>query len=354
MTQNNSDFIDYLGGLETKTSPSTKKEIDGTYAAVLEKAGLKRKVSGTKKFGRVLLIAAAVAAGAVVTAAASGLSVSNLISAYFGSQTATSTPVRTGLTKEQLKTLRACGTQISQSVTCGGTTILLKSAIADQSHAYLWFELVAPKGVVLPRDDYDFSDDTINFHNENEHHSSGANWDVLFQKDDNPKDNRKKFLIDLGTGGIDLQGRRLTLKLTDLSTPGKKKLSFVPVVKGTWNFDFTLSGSSPRKELNVNRKECFHIPDALGGGTFTCTLKKIVLSTFSASLVITDGSNLSVRPAVKEDLTVHYKDGTQKSFRVNGGCGNLGNTSLDAAFDTPLDLNTVSSVTIGDVTVPVS
>lgn len=348
------DFIEYLGGLETETRPSTKKETSVTASEAQKKAGLKQRRAGKRKIRRILLIAAAVVACAVVTAGASGLSVSNLISTYFRSQAPASAPVRTDLTEEQLKTLHACGTPINQSVTCNGTTILLKSAIADQSHAYLWFELTAPEGVVLPRDDYDFSGDTIDFHNLKDGHSGGANWEVIFQKDDNPKDNRKEFLIDLGTGGIDLQGRRLTLELADLSTPGKKKLTFVPVIKGAWTFDFTLSGNSPRKELIVNRKELFHSPDALGGGAFTCTLQKIILSTFSASLVITDGSDTHVQPAIKENLTVHYKDGTQKTFRVGGGCGNLGNTSLGVTFDAPLDLNTVSCVTIGDITVPVS
>lgn len=347
------DFMEYLGGLETETHPSTKEEIAATVAAAQKKAGVKQRLSGRRKIGRVLLIAAAAVACAVVTAGASGLSVSDLISTYFRSQSTASAPVVTRITEEQLKTLRACGTPINQSVTCNETTIVLKSAIADQNHAYLWFELTAPESFVLSRDDYDFSGDTINFHNENEQHSSGAGWTVYFQKDDNPKDNRKDFLLDLDTD-IDLQGRRLTLILSDLSTPGKKKLTYVPLIKGMWYFDFTLSGSSPRKELIVNREERFHSPDALGGRAFTCTLQKIILSTFSASLVITDGSNTHVQPAIKESLTVYYKNGTQKTFRVGGGCGNLGNTSLGVTFDAPLDLNTVSSVTIGDVTVPVS
>ena len=61
MTQNSHDFLDYLGRLETETAPASKKEIDATCAAVLKKIGLKRRAAGTRKAGRILLVAAAVA-----------------------------------------------------------------------------------------------------------------------------------------------------------------------------------------------------------------------------------------------------------------------------------------------------
>lgn len=353
MTGNSNDFLDYLGGLGTKTAPEDAKKMKSSYAAVLKKAGLKRKNSGAKRLGRVLLIAAAVTVCAAITAAATGFRFSDLLPSYFQNQNS-ATKKTSALTETQLKALRATGTSINQSVVCNGTTINLISAVSDQSTAYIWMKVTAPKGTSLPRNDYDFSDDTIDFHNQNNHTSSGANWTVIPQNDSNPNDNQKNFIIELFTGGIDLQGRELTLKLTDLSTPGKKKLTFVPVIKGTWKFDFKLGVNTPRKEITINRAGHFTAKGQNIFSKYQCTVDKITLSTFSAVLEISARTNAHEQPGMRDLLILHYKDGTQKSFRQLGGTGSSDRAALNFSFDSPIDINNISSITIGDLTVPVS
>lgn len=348
MNRNNGSFDDYLAGLDTKTFSSSKKEIDRTYRAVMKKAGLKRKAPKAKRIGRVCLIAAAAVTCTAVTAAAAGFNVGELFRGYFehGTRAAGSAA---SLTQSQILVLDKSGKPVGQSVTDNGTTITVKAIMGDKSKAYLLLDVTAPVGSWLKRDDYDFEEDRIDFHHQNGEGSSSTGWDLLSQPDANPNDNKKTFLLRISSVGLDLQGRNISLSLVNLSIPGKEKLSFDPVIKGTWKFDFTLDYPTASKELTVNRVTHYKGCD---NKAYEYIVKRVSLSAFS---VIADlsGKNMT-RLGIPSSITIRYRNGTQATLPYPGGAGCSTGCTLVKSFDKPVDIDSISSVTIGDLTVPVS
>lgn len=371
--ENNHEFLDYLGTLETTERTDTEQATERTRRAVLSKAGLKRRPAGTKRFGRVLLIAAAVCVCAAVTAAAAGVDVGGLFRGYFEKGTAVSAVGGTeskspsSLTQSQMGVLDKSGTAVNQSVTDNGTTVTLKAAVCDRSSAYLLLELTAPEGTKLSRNDYNFDDSSLDFTASGTQGYS-AGWDVKALKDSNPDDNRKSFMLHYSIAGVDLRGRQVKLSLKNLSTPSTKKMDYDHVIEGTWNFKpFTLQSDAKTKDLTVHKAAHFKPwvnPQAPAAErkkaekeSYQCTVNTVKISSLS---LLADFSGKSSGkegddPAVPFSIVLHLKNGTQIQVENNGpGIGSGTGTSTSYEFDAPVDVEQISSVTIGDLTVPVS
>ncbi|MBE6829952.1 MAG: hypothetical protein E7519_07055 [Ruminococcaceae bacterium] len=56
-------------------------------------------------------------------------------------------------------------------------------------------DVAAPEGTVLDEDKYEFEDIPIDFHNIADNKGNSAGWDISTQKDENPNDNKKSFVI---------------------------------------------------------------------------------------------------------------------------------------------------------------
>ncbi len=383
MTQNDPDFLDYLASLETKTSLSTKKEIDGTTADTLKKIGLKRKLSGKRKAGRVLLLAAAVAAGAVVTAAAAGVNVGDLFRGYFASggphgALCPSGSSATALTESQTKVLETVGKTLGISAASNGTTVAVEGVVGDRSSAYVLLDVTAPKGTKLGRDDYVF-DRCENQPELQILEKGGAEprpegggwsggWNYTVLKDSGPNDNKIRMVLNIEWSGLDLRGKEVRLNLKDLSVPDpNRKPEYLPVVKGEWHFTVPLDYTSPSKELTVNKVTHFKpyvSPKAsaserkeVAGKTFQCTVKSISLSSLSATADYgvdqpAEKGNSAPTPFV---MTLHFKNGSQtEMLRIGPGSGSPTTETNTYIFSAPIDVNSVFSVTVGDLTVPVS
>jgi hypothetical protein len=383
MTQNNSDFIDYLGGLETKTSPSTKKEIDGTYAAVLGKAGLKRKVSGTKKFGRVLLIAAAVAACTAISAAAAGTNLGEMFGSYFKLGGPYSTnglgTASAALTSSQMKMLNQTGSTLSLSAASNGTTVTVSAVVGDKSNAYILLDVTAPKGTKLNRNDYTFAfrtDDTKEMELLEKggakiaDHKSSESYNYTTLKDADPTDNKIRIVMNLNCSGVDLRGKEVRLNLKDLAVRGDAGVGYkeIPVIKGEWRFTVPLDYAKPSKELPVNRITRFKpyvgsnasssVREKASHEECRWTVKSISLSSFSATAVLT-GNQATAKEytgLIPPAITIHLKDGSQADMMAGPGFEDASGTERTSSYllNAPIDVGSVSSVTIGDVTVPVS
>ena len=355
MTQNSHDFLDYLGGLETETVPSGKKEIAAACAAVLKKAGLKRKASGTRKAGRVLLVAAAVMVYAAVTAAAAGLDVGEMFRGYFESSDPSIGKSAASLTSSQVDTLNKSGTAINQSATSNGTTVTLKSAVADKNGAYLMLDVTTPEGTKLSRNDYAFEQEEITPEKLGPH--STFTWSFARpQKDDAPGDNRKTFVISVNSSD-DLRGQTMKLALADLSTLDKDGRYGPAVLKGNWNFSFVLGGGAETKQLAVNKEIHYLGQEKRGmplGASIQCLVKSASLSPLSAVLTFSDLKGSDDDFQIPEKLTLRYKDGSAQSFTSESGVDGKLSASRTYLFDAPIDPDNVSSITIADLTVPVS
>lgn len=350
------NFLEYLGGLETKPAAVTKKQMKKTTDAVLKKTALKRKPSAAKQCGRILLIAAAVVAGAAVTAAASGVNLGGLFRGYFegneSSGNARQQPA-SSLTESQIGVLDQSGAVLNQSVTDSGTTITVKAAVSDKSSAYILLDVIAPSGTVLDRADYTLARNdacemeiTESGGQELGKHSWSDSWDYHTLKDPNPKDNQKSIMLQVVLSGIDLGGKEVHLSFKNLSVPGKSKLELVPVLKGTWDFTVPL-GIGKVKTIDVN--QAVH-----HSGTYS-TIAKISLSALSATVDFT-GQNLNGKDGfIIPELIIIHKDGAQTKIKCIGvESGNKTRITSIYLLDAPIDPTEVSAVKLGDLTIPVS
>lgn len=379
MIPNNSDFIDYLGSLDTDTVPATEKAISRACAAVLQKAGLRQKRKHTKRWGRALLIAAAVTVGAAVTAAASGINVGELFRGYFehGGPSIDSSVASSTLTQSQVKVLDQSGSALNISAESNGTSIAVKAVTGDPSDAYILFQITAPEGTKLDRSDYSFCRDDNVCEMEllekggsqiRSDHSWGGDSNYKTMKDPNPGDNKINIVMSIHYSGIDLRGKEVRLSLKNITVPDpNRKTEYLPVRKGEWNLTVPLDFTSSSKELTVNKPTNFKpyvnpkAPAAerekASKENCRCIVKSVSLSPLSATVSFSHGEaetkeHANPTPFV---LTLHFKDGTKADMQgIGPGSAGGMESTRSYLFDTPIEVGNVSSLTIGDLTIPVS
>ena len=379
MTPNNPYFIDYLGSLETEPVPETEKDISRAYAMVLEKAGLKQKRKHTKRWGRALLIAAAVTVGAAVTAAASGINVGELFRGYFehGGPSIDSSAPSSALTQSQVKVLNRSGSALNISAANNGTTIAVKAVTGDPNNAYILFEITAPKGTKLDRNDYTFERDDNNSQMEltekgggkiRSDHSWGGGWDYKTLKDPNPVGNKINLVMSIHYSGIDLRGKEVHLDLKDITVPDpKRKTEYLPVLKGEWKLTVPLDFTSSTKELTVNKptnfkpyinpKEPAEEKEKEPNVSYRCIVKSVSISPLSAIVAFSHDEAETKEHANPTPfiLTLHFKDGTKADMQgIGPGSAKGTESTRNYLFDTPIEIDNVSSLTLGDLTIPVS
>lgn len=351
MTVNDDNFIDYLGALETKGTLADAKKVTALCSTVLQKAGLKKKAADIKKLRRVLFIAAAVSVCAVMTAAAIGFNFGDMFRGYFEATDPHRAKSAASLTQSQLDILNKSGTQINQSKTCIGTTITLKSAIGDNGSIYILGDIITPDRLKLDKSNYEFHYPNLNI-------EAGYNYRITFLKDDNPNDNKRSFILYfLISNQLNLQGKNIKLSLSDLSVPTNKNPFYTPIVKGNWDFDFQLGYDTPGRKIAVN-KITHYIGLKERGKPDTTTLqgnvKVIELSPFSVLIDYTDVRYMKDF-SIPGTITVKFKNGAQKQLEIKGGeiDDRHAIASSSFVFDSPIDISSVSSITVGDLTIPV-
>jgi Chloramphenicol O-acetyltransferase len=342
------DFLDYLGELDTKTGAVSKKEEERTYTLLLKKTALKRTPSAAKKCGRVLLIAAAVVTCAAVTAAASGVNLGSLFRGYFEQNAANSgskPETAAVLTDSQVETLDKSGSMLNQSAVDNGTTITVKAAVGDKSGAYILLDVVAPEGTVLDRDDYTFNKMGIYVQSKNSkivysYESNGRN--ISAQKDTDPKDNKKSFILKFSGSWLDLTDTDIDLALSDLVIYGQ------PVLKGNWNLKFHLNFDTSIKHISVDKLIKYN--------TEPIIIDKVDLSPFSAVVDFTfQDHNLVGANFPIPDMVVTLSDHTQQTITctscMTDSSGKYGSSYV---FNEPLDLSKVKSISFGELKIPVN
>ena len=368
----NRDFLDYLGGLETRMPADTEKAAERTRRAVLKRAGLKRRTSGAKKFGRVLLLAAAVTACAAATAAAAGVDIGGLLRGYFESggvkQSYGASAAPSALTPSQTEVLNKSGSALNISATDNGTTIAVKAVTGDKNNAYILFDITAPEGTKLDRDDYSFErDDNAQGMAILEKdgapltdHSWSGGWDYTTMKDADPNDNKIQIVLNINYTGLELPGKQVCLNLKNITVPDKNhKTQYLPAVEGEWKLTVPLDYTGASKELAVNKAAHFKAEDGGAPGSepsHECTVNTVSLSSFSA-LVDFSGESSGEKGsfAIPSSLTLRLKDGSQIKVEHNGpGIGSATTMSTSYRFDAPVDVGDIASLTIGDLMIPVS
>lgn len=348
------DFMEYLGGLETKTHPSTKEEINATAVAAQKKAGVKQKPSGKRKIGRVLLIAAAVAAGAIVTAAAAGVNVGDLFRGCFTElNPVNNRSEAVSLTQGQFEALNKTGAVVNQSVTSNGTVVTIKATAGDDHHALFLMEIEAPKGKILS--DGHFSDSHFGGFSlslpgtENSQKGWSVSGGAIPRKCSNSK---IAYLWEIECPSFNLQGQEVKLAVKDMTD-----YRGMVTAAGDWAFDFKLNlGDSKTKEIKMGKTIRYQIAPKTGKNTaMQCTAETLKLSALSV-FVNYSGQNLCTesRKQVPDWLIIHRRNEKDLFLLSVNGDGNSKKLTVSYPSSEPLDLDNIISVTIGDVTVPVS
>lgn len=357
MTKDNCDFLDYLGGLETTTAPEDAKKIKATYTAVMKKAGLKRMPSGAKRFGRVLLIAAAVVACTAITAAAAGVNVGDIFRGCFTAFNPVSNySEATGLTQDQLDVLNKTARAINQSVTSNGTTITVKAAAGDKSNAFFLMEVDAAKGKTLISrnfSDVGFGESTFHLPEFDSGKIEGGYNNAMSAIAGQSSAGKITFIDQMSSSGFDLQGREIKFTIKDITYHKHQTIA-----KGYWAFDFKMDyGNSATKEVKVNKIAHYSSTHKSNKNTTVqSSVRTINLAILSASVrfsgdKLLDEDHIQQRPSC---IIVHYRNGKQIFLLSGNGNGDAKELTVSYTASEPIDLNSVSSVTIGDLAVPVS
>jgi hypothetical protein len=176
--------------------------------------------------------------------------------------------------------------------------------------------------------------------------------------------------MNLNCSGVDLRGKEVRLNLKDLAVRGDAGVGYkeIPVIKGEWRFTVPLDYTKPSKELPVNRITRFKpyvgsnasssVREKASHEECRWTVKSISLSSFSATAVLT-GNQATAKEytgLIPPAITIHLKDGSQADMMAGPGFEDASGTERTSSYllNAPIDVGSVSSVTIGDVTVPVS
>jgi len=350
MKQYDTDFLESFESIDTKLPPQNKQQNEETYRLTMAAAGLQKPIKRIKK-RTCILLAAAIVMIFSVSAGAYELTTGSLFKNYFAKTESNSGAVNS-LTESQVAKINEAGTLLNQVVTNNGTTIQIRAAVGDKSCAYILLDVTAPKGTVLDKDNYEFAEMPIEFHNAisktQKGEGSSISWDITAQKDTIPNDNKKSLVIRINCAGIDLQNRNIQMTLKDLSLPNGK-LAYTTVVKGEWKFDMKLDYSTVSKNIQVNKVT--HYSDDYS------TIQTVSLSTLSASVKFSD-QKVQDNPDYKDifrvpDLIVEMKDGTHSTILSGAGSGDQGSFSTAYQFTAPLDFDKVAKITLGDVEIPI-
>lgn len=353
MNQYDDDFLKYLERTITKSAPSRKKEIDGTYQAVMIKAGLKSKAPHFKKTGRFLLIAAAVMTCTVVTAAAYAIGPGNLFKGFFEKNVSSAVNgdnQAVSLSESQVAIIDKSAIVPNYTAEDNGTTVQVKAIVGDESCAYILLDVIAPKGTILDKDKYEFEEMPIDFHNQQPKEckniqSSSISWDITTQNDENLNDNIKSFVIRINAAGLNLQNREIQMTLKNLSI-SSGKLTFTPIIKGEWKFDLQMDYSTDSKIIQIDKVTHF-------SGNYA-TVKTVSLSALSAKV---DFTNLMPQEKFMDgftapDMLVELRNGTHYSVYSGSGSQDDSKFTTNYHFDVPLDFDQVVKITLGDVEIP--
>lgn len=374
--------------------------------AAMTQALLQAAASGppkTKRRKKAALIAVAAVAAALCAACATGVlqdAVATL-SAHFGSE------------PEQVKLIQELTQPVLASDTDNGVTVTIEAVLGDSERSFLLCRMERENGQpVLPQ-----NEDTKNVANGDNHLmfeegrmnsviSYGSSTEIpseitedigvsMEMLDFTPSDTVLYFVFPLDWQFSPKPAHEINLTLTNLyshefyytttpssviDTPPVER--DIPLVDGTWEFSFLLPQENQDNSVELADGQTFH-PGTDPASPIDAKLQHLLLSPFLISVEFTYTTPESIvaeataayDPACQyplEDwvriyvsdsfidtpLSFTRTDGTQVSFdRLGGTSGDATQPeqySMTIRFKEVLPLDTIESVTIGDLTIPLS
>ncbi len=249
--------------------------------------------------------------------------------------------------QEQVDTLNQANAALTAEATDNGLTVKMRQVIGDAHNMYVMFDVIAPEGMVLDKDQYLFVSPFVTVDGAN---SLGYHFEML---DEDPTDNQISMILVLNARE-ELVGKTANLNLTDFATykpydpeaenqtggeqeSGQEEAYVLQgeggeappttnvddvydvLVKGQWKLSFKLNYENLSQTTVLNEKI-----DLFGG---ECTMKTLDISPIAVTLVI-EGDSIKKHgeqpPAMdgSEDffdkLVVTLKDGTVVDISSGG------------------------------------
>lgn len=130
--------------------------------------------------------------------------------------------------------LQPSGQEVMQQASDNGATLTVEQVVGDRHSVYVLLDFLAPEGVVLDKDSYDWEDAWVNAEG-----STGCGYYFEMLPDDNPADNHIRIMLCLSTNNS-LQGDTLNLNLGNLRAYDPATYDYMTAVAGSWKLNFKL------------------------------------------------------------------------------------------------------------------
>ncbi|MBR0598006.1 DUF4179 domain-containing protein [Sinanaerobacter chloroacetimidivorans] len=304
-------------GIREKMTEYAESESDGIREKMAQYAGSEpersRALLPRRRFRSLLLAGILVMAMFTISFAAYYYQLDEKFLSYLGTRG-----------DEQTKVLNSSGVPIHKQVTNNGLTIDVKEIIGDQYSFYVLFDVIAPEGMILNREQYRFDLERLFVEGAN---SMGWSFDQL--PDGNTKDNKISLVLSANVNE-DLIGKPASLTFENFTTyhwdEETQDGTWLPLVDGQWKVDFTLDYKDLSQTITVGKDV-----DIFKGKS---TFESISISPLSATVSVKGKSvrefDRTPPPLSSEgdlsddlsqdDLTIGMKDGRTISKTRSTGC----------------------------------
>ncbi len=262
------------------------------------------------------------------------------------------------MSEGQLAALEAMGQVKSESITSNGATITLQALCSDEYVMYLYFDVVAPEGVILADDLlYTFRSPRENNITLGERKNLSS-YEMYTQAlpDDDPTDNKKSFQLEITSFTQKMDhaaklndGVKKTLNINGLYIQKRDAQGYPSskveqtLFEGEFNFDITNEVESKRIDVDV-KGYTYEYPwpgywegEQPESGTIDVVAESLRIGPLTAEWVGTGPGYFDI----------YMKDGT-KAFKGSGWQDRRDGKSYDTRlFYLPIDLNEIDYVLIG-------
>ncbi len=260
------------------------------------------------------------------------------------------------ISKNQLTLLDSGLTPINQSVTSGGYTVTLESAITDGYVAYFTFRVDAPEGVVLDGKRYIFDDVPLDIFGEGINDGKttirGGGWEEL--EDANPSDGTICMLLEMsisdpgGTVSALTNQEEKTITLHKLLVDTGAESAPETVAEGEWRFTFTLPDTDPltqQVEMLSSPVRC--TGRRLAGRHFVDTAVKVTsfrLRALTATMFYEKPLTGTWGGVFLDTIYVVMKDGSRVQARFSSGTYDGDICICTMEFDVPISFADVDCI----------
>lgn len=257
-------------------------------------------------------------------------------------------------TQQQMEQLSGSVNTPAATASDNGYTVNVIQTITDKHGIYVLYELIAPEGTELNKEihwERNYLDVKFTDYDGNSLISGMGIFRVL-----EAKGNKMTFMQYAEGKDKIANDQELSLKLEDLliyDTSGDETTE-KPFAKCSFDLNWRLSYQDTTKTFNVNKKVNM-------AADMDTTLQKIEISPMSLWIFI-EGDDASVAD-IENRPVINYKDGRKLDFiggddkntDISFDTGNEnGILTLSYKFNRITDISEIESITMGNVTVPVS